>query len=384
MSHYFICGRIVSLFLSTVFFDVSVDPQTLQVGPDKPFQRIEEAVQAATEGDEIVVHPNRDGSPYRQPVLMIRKAKLKIRSADPEKPVMLDGAGYEYSGHGSIPRAIVQFDPGADGCVLDGFVLTNARNGSHNGAGVRINAANNVTVRNCVIHANDMGIMSGGEVSRRTGAGQRIEKCKIFENGTDKDPGYNHNLYVGGTDVTVVECDISRSTTGHNLKSRAHRLFVINCVIHDSCNRELDLVDGVGNTDVPESDSFLVGNTIVKDSKCSGNKTVIHFGRDGAAHHTGTLWLIDNTIRTPFVSPIAHLSDGNGIVLIGNRINEKDPERKTELVRRKDSGMIVAGEKNVLPPDSTIHTVESGETTSVKLEKSTGLPEALMLILKQK
>ena len=345
---------------------------TLEVGDGKVFQQIEKAVIVAKPGDEIIVYPKQDGSPYRQTAVMVRTPNLTIRAVDPLKPVELDGNGFVYSGRGNVPRAIFQFEPEASGCTLDGFRVINARNESYNGAGVRINQANDVTIRNCEIRNNDMGIMSNGEVSKQTAARQRIEKCKITNNGTTKDPGQNHNLYLGGTSVTVQECEIARSVTGHNLKSRAHLNFIVKNHIHDSGNRELDLVDGAGTTDVPGSDSFLIENTITKDSKCIGNKAVIHFGRDGSASHDGTLWLIGNTIRTPFISPVADVSSGHGVVFIDNMIDDTGVKQIGLLANLQQPSMKAMGRGNTIP-DRFIGPVS--------LEPPPDLPEAVLPFL---
>jgi hypothetical protein len=80
------------------------------------------------------------------------------------------------------------------------------------------------------------------------------------------------------------------------------------CYVHDSANREFDLVDAKGDTSVPGSDAILGGNVIVKARRGGGNRGVIHFGQDGGQEHDGTLWLVHNTIMTPFVSPVIQLS----------------------------------------------------------------------------
>ena len=356
---------------------------TLEVGDGKPFQRIEDAVAQAKSGDVIVVHPKSDGSPYKQPALMIRTAKLTIRTADPNKPVVLDGEGFEYSGRGSVPRAIVQFNPGADGCILDGFTLINAKNGSFNGAGVRINQANDVTIRNCIIRKNEMGIMSNGIVAEQTGARQLIEKCKITDNGTTKDPGQNHNLYLGGTSVTVRECEVARSVAGHNVKSRAHLNYIIDCHIHSSANREFDLVDAAGTTDVPGSDSFLIGNLIEKDPKSTGNKAVAHFGRDGNASHNGTIWLIGNTIRTPFISPVVDISSGNGVVFIDNEIDDTGARQRGVLVALRLQDMTVSGKDNKIPARFIVRS-PLGEQSPIEFAVPPPLPKDLPEAVKEK
>jgi hypothetical protein len=280
----------------------------LAVGPQQPYAQIADALAKAQPGDVIAVHPLPGSEPYAQVALNITRPRLTLKAAGGR--VVLSGRGGDQGGRGAAPRAIVQFSPGADGGVLEGFELTGAHNSSHNGAGVRINQANDVTIRDCVIHHNDMGIMSNGDGTPSTGLRQLIENCLIHANGDPAEPGYNHNLYLGGTSVTLVGCEVHGSLTGHNVKSRAHRTTVLACYIHDSANREFDLVDAQGDTTVPGSDAVLAGNLIVKARNCAGNRGVIHFGQDGGKEHDGTLYLVHNTIVTPFVAPVVTLSSG--------------------------------------------------------------------------
>lgn len=291
---------------SGAFLSLAAD---LTVGPGKTYPRIEDAVAKAKAGDSILVHPQADNKPYEKVALYIPAPRLTIKAVTaPGEHIPLSGKDFDYSGAGKTPRAIIQFNKGTDGCTFEGFELSGAHNESHNGAGIRINQANDVVIRNCRIHNNDMGIMSNGDGSPATAANQLIERCLIYSNGDPAEPGYNHNLYLGGTSVTLLGCEIHSSLTGHNVKSRAHRTSVIACYVHDSANREFDLVDGKGDTSAPESDAILAGNIIVKAKNCSGNRAVIHFGQDGGNEHNGTLYLIHNTIVTPFISPVAHLS----------------------------------------------------------------------------
>ena len=289
------------------------------MGPGQKFARLEEAVGAAKAGDTVVVFPQPANRPYPAVALFVRTPRLTIRAEGKDR-IPLSGSGFSYSGDGKIPRAIVQFGPGGDGCVLQGFELFDAHNESHNGAGVRINQANDVTIRNCDIHGNDMGIMSNGDGTLHAGVNQLIEQCLIHGNGTDKDPGYNHNLYLGGTSVRLIACEVFGSTTGHNVKSRAHQTYILNCYIHDAANREIDLVDAKGDTTEPGSDAVIVGNVIVKDPKCFGNRGVIHFGQDGGHEHDGRAWLTHNTIVTPFVAPVVMLSSPKATARLINNI----------------------------------------------------------------
>ncbi len=282
-------------------------PTTLEVGPGKAYSRIEVAVKAAKSGDTIAIFPDPTG--YAKSAVRIQTPGLTIRGID-TKPVSIKGDGFEYSGDGSVPRAIIQVDPEGEGAKIENLDLSGAHNSTFNGAGVRIQAANQVTVRNCLIHDNDMGIMSNGQPENKNAAvNQVIEYCLIHSNGNLKDPGYNHNLYLGGTSVALRSCEIRNSTTGHNVKSRAHYIEITNCWIHDAANREIDLPEA-WDTTRPNSNAVLIGNRIVKDPNCKGNRGVIHFGVEKGTR-LGDIYLIQNTIVTPFSSPVVTVTSKN-------------------------------------------------------------------------
>ncbi|HEY8666628.1 MAG TPA: right-handed parallel beta-helix repeat-containing protein [Tepidisphaeraceae bacterium] len=336
-------SHLFPLFIALLACASAARAEDLHVGPGQVYARVEEALAKAKAGDSVLVHAPAEGKAYSQVAVLVRKAKITFRGVGKKKGerVALSGEGFDYSGDGAVSRAIFQFDPGASGCVVEGFELTGAHNGSHNGAGVRINQANSVTIRDCEIHDNDMGIMSNGdasatEMAKRTGRGQLIESCAIHHNGSTKEPGQNHNLYLGGTSVTLRGCEVYSSLTGHNVKSRAHYTRVEYCYVHDSANREIDLVDDKINTELEHSDAVLLGNIIVKDPKCAGNRAVIHFGQDGGHEHNGTLYLVQNTILTPFVSPVVQVSAaGASVDLVNNLICDPTGKQAKQVLAER-------------------------------------------------
>ena len=340
---------LVSLATPAAAAEEAAEGKELHVGPGRAYATPAGALKAANDGETILIHPRSDGRAYQRVALYVTQKRLTIRAArEPGQPrVVLSGKGFNYSGRGRTPRAIVQFNRGADGCVLEGFELTGAGNRTHNGAGVRINQANGVTVRDCEIHRNDMGAMSNGNRTGRAGADQRFVGCVFHHNGNHEDPGYNHNLYLGGAGVTLLFCEVHTSLTGHNIKSRAHVTRVLYSYVHDSANREFDLVDSQ-ETERPGSDAVLVGNLIVKDPECKGNRAVIHFGRDGKRGHDGTLHLIHNTIVTPFVSPVVELSaDRADANLLGNLVWGAGARRRGQRIARFRNGAAPAGLRGV-------------------------------------
>jgi hypothetical protein len=280
-----------------------------EVGPGKTFPRIVAAYLAGGAGDSILVYPKVGGASYDSVAVYLTKRKISILGiAAAGQRVLLHGDGYDFSGSGSIPRAMFQFNPGADSCTVENFEVSGCHNSTYNGAAFRINQVNDISVRNCHIHGNDMGIMSNGTVAANSAANQLIENCIVHDNGNTADPGYNHNFYVGGTSVVIRGCNVYAATTGHDIKSRAHITIVEGCYVHDCQNREFDLVDDNGVTNVAASHTLIAGCVIVKAANASGNRTTIHFGQDGGFDHTGTLYLVHCTIVSPFVSPVVDLS----------------------------------------------------------------------------
>ena len=289
---------------------VQAQLQGLAVGPGQAYSRIEDAYEEAVADDNILVFPQAGNAPYQQPALQVYKAGIHFAGipASSGDRVILDGTGYNYTGAGPTPRALFQFNPGADGCTVSGFSLQNATNDSHNGAGVRINQANNITVRFCEITGCDMGMMSNGSGPEATGANQLVEHCVVHANGSFDHPGYNHNFYMGGHSFTLRASHVYGSLTGQNVKSRAHINVLDACYIHDSANRELDLVDGGEDTALAGSHSIVRGCIIAKAQSMTGNKHTMHFGQDIGGEHNGTLYLVNNTILTPYITAIIQLS----------------------------------------------------------------------------
>ncbi len=333
---------------------------TLEVGDGHTYTRVEDAVAAASPGDEIDVYPRQSG--YSGTAVRVKTSGLKIIGIG--KGVRLDGGSFEYSGQGSVPRAIFQVEPNADRVVIQNLELTGAHNKSFNGAGVRINAAKNCSVLECEIHDCDMGIMSAGiEGDPHAGENQLIDHCHIHHNGNTGDPGYNHNLYLGGTSVTLRFCQIDHSLTGHNLKSRAHFTLVQHCEIFSASSRECDFVDS-WDTKRPDSNVVLLGNVINKDPDCTGNKGVINFGQE-SGQRDGTIYLLYNTINTPFHSAVLSLTSATAKAVLVNNLIENVKEAHPVLVSVDSSSSLTAvtGTCNVISPGYDVTGTKIDPTT---------------------
>ncbi|MBL8763822.1 MAG: hypothetical protein JNM07_06095 [Phycisphaerae bacterium] len=278
-------------------------PTVLRVGPGQTFDRPERALEAAHAGDTIELLADDDHD------LVISGAALRVQTPNltirGRGVVVLDGRGFEYSGVGQVPRAIIQVEASAPGVTIANLVLRNAHNETGNGAGIRINAADACTILGCEITGCDMGVMSNG--GRGEAKAQRIEGCRVHANGSTRAVGLSHNLYLSGDSVTLETSRIESSTTGHNLKSRARFLAAFDCAFSGAAEREIDLVDS-DLTVEPGADALLERCAIEKKPDSAGNRDVIHFGRDGSCTRRGTLALRDCVITTSYISPVVRLS----------------------------------------------------------------------------
>jgi len=166
------------------------------------FYTIQDAIDAAIDGDEIIV---RDGT-YPEHIDFLGK-KITLRSENGPFRTTINGDPEVLEN-----IAIVTFwkSEGADS-MLDGFTITNG-NGIF-GGGISCYASE-PTIFNCIITGNTGGIGGGIFLCDWTGedAAATINNCLITDNESGGDGG---GIYCGDTAPTIINCTISdNSTTG--------------------------------------------------------------------------------------------------------------------------------------------------------------------------
>ena len=66
---------------------------------------------------------------------------------------------------------------------------------------------------------------------------------------------------------------------------------------------------------------------------------LIHFGQDGGKDHNGTLFLVHNTIATPFIGPVVHLDAKNArAYLAGNIVWDAGAKQRNQVLAQVPSG----------------------------------------------
>ena len=259
---------------------------TYQVGPTRANKTLGAVVPTLKAGDTVAIDPGTYRETARLTADGSLNAPITIRGVGAERPVF-DAMGLDTSGRGPIPRGVFQIQ-GAY-YRIEHLEFKNARNGE-NAAGIRLLHSTNVVIRDCKISQCDMGVFGD---DRETAA---IEGCDVCFNSTREHNGYAHNFYMAGNRVAVRYCVIHDCPFGQNFKSRAHFNVLAYNRIWGSNEGEVGIVDAKGDTDRPNSNSLLVGNTIISKAGRTGNTwKFVLFGSESGSTHNGTLYAYNNT-----------------------------------------------------------------------------------------
>lgn len=335
-----------ALFLAIPLLVTRAFATTYQVGPQREIKTLGAIVERLQAGDIAEI----DAGVYREAVKIsaqgTREKPITIRGVGATRP-LFDAENLDVSGKGAVPRAIVQIE-GAY-ITLEHLEFKNARNGE-NAAGIRLLDSTDAMIRDCVVSACDMGIFGG---DRETAL---IENCHVFGNGTEKFNGYSHNFYMQGNRIVVRGCYIHDALWGQNFKSRAHYNELWWNLIRDSNEGEIGFVDANGETDRPNSNALMVGNTVMSKAERTGNGAkFVLFGSEMQAPaggvHNGTLFLFHNTFiagneRVNFITlddPQAKLVAQNN-VFIGSK----------NILNLARPAVAVSAQHNLLPADANV------------------------------
>jgi len=163
--------------------------------PEHPFDVIQEGIDAAVDGDTIIVLPST-GSPggaYTENIAFPAEA-ITLRSINPQDPALVEATAIRAASSGSV----VTFSPGAPGdAVLDGFFI---RDGvADSGGGIHCESAS-PTITNCIV-AYNTGVIRGAGISCAAGAAPTIRSCVLRNN-------YGGGLGCDQSSPTVVDCRI--------------------------------------------------------------------------------------------------------------------------------------------------------------------------------
>ncbi len=309
---------------------VKAQATVYEVGPGKPYASIGlvpwESLQA---GDTVLIYWR--STPYNEKFVLCRQgtsaAPITVRGvpgANGELPI-LDGNGattrpqlnYWNQNRGviKIGGANTPPDTTPQYIVIENLDIRSARppytytatNGAvqtylNNASAIYIEKAENIIVRNCIMHdcGNGFFVASSDSLASRN---ILVEGCYIYDNGISGSL-FEHNNYTAAIGITFQYNRFGPLRTGcpgNNFKDRSAGLVVRYNWIEGG-NRQLDLVDGEDSSlirnDPRYRETFVYGNVLIEPD-AAGNRQITHYGGDSgttANYRKGTLYFYNNTI----------------------------------------------------------------------------------------
>jgi hypothetical protein len=275
--------------------------KTWYVSPDGDYKFCSQVSNLVNDNDTIYIESGRYEN---DPQVTWRKNNLCIFGLN-GKPELV--AGDKISNDQSNGKGI--FVVQGNNTIIENIIFKNSSVPDYNGAGIR-QEGRNLIVRNCEFIENEMGILQGGTISN---CSIIIEYCKFEINGSKKNPGYQHNIYINHIDSLIFRFNssINATASGHELKSRANYNFL-------EYNRisNISTVDS-RNIDIPNGGTTIILGNIIEQGENSENSNIIGFSDLGQnhLHHLFPikLYLLNHKIVQYFIQI---QSDLYGVVLL--------------------------------------------------------------------
>ncbi len=324
--------------------------ETLQVGPDKPYTRIADALAAASPGDVIEV----DAGDYVDDVSTITTGDLTIRGVGETRAHLRATQALPND------KGIFAIEVNTGPIVVENLEFSGAfiDAAGDNGAGIRMQGQA-LEVRNCYFHDNQNGILSGGTPDHTV----VIENSEFAYNG-NPGSGQEHNVYISGS---VARFDFignysHHSFSGHTLKTRAREN-------HIFYNRFGDEEDGSSSYLIDISNgglTYIVGNQIQQGPTAENTGTLVRYNAEGTGGPENRLFVVNNTLVNDNVSNPAFVRINNGDegmavfrnnLMVGNGTPFID---ESEAITVTDEGNLQTDEPNFVDRSAYEYTLMDG------------------------
>lgn len=306
----FLVGMVSAVFFGTA----SASAGVLEVGPGKAYATPSAAFGAARDGDTIVI---AEGV-YNDVCYCPATPNLTVRGAGINKTV-IDGSTFNAPSYAQGGPHIAGWKGlwvvTAEGWTIEDVTFRNARipaDAGGNGAGLRYEADGDVTIRRCSFTGNQNGILCGALPH----ATMTIEASEFHDNGNHAEwggeEGYTHNLYIGVIKELIFRSCISdHAYRGHDLKSRALKTVIENCVFDDGHDGQASYL-----VNCPQGgDVTITGCTFVQ-SEVSTNARMISIADGDGARHPGSVVYAENNTFTNYRHSCVEMFVGSGVPIL--------------------------------------------------------------------
>ncbi len=263
---------------------------TLYVGPGRDYATPQEAINAASDGDLILVDPvTYTGTAAT--MLFDGPSNLTIRG-NGGRPILDMGSNHQASLWG---KGISTASPLSSNITYDNLEFVHAAamdvapyyDNGYNGAGIRWDGRGLLHVINCYIHDNEEGML----ITSAQGSDVVIENCVLCNNGSPLGKSSKHNIYSGsggegGINDFVLQYSWSyNALTAYDVKTSARTVKIL----YNRLGDEVTNINttppttggGEGIIDVPKGGlTYIMGNLIIKGFTAI-NGTSLRYGEEG-------------------------------------------------------------------------------------------------------
>ena len=262
----------------------------LEVGVGKQYATVQEAYNASSEGDTILVHEGTytfQGSEYH-PVGGIGNPVLVTHS------VQIIGVGnvvFDASAGVAKGALVTANDPNLH-LYVENITFTGASNGNRNGAGIR-HQDGTLTVVDSRFEGNQNGILADSNSVL-----VHVDNSEFIGNGTD---GFSHGIYAHGAELIVENSFFSGNIHGHHIKSVAiDRTIVYNNNVEDAQGSASYHVDVTGGGDL-----LVYGNNFEK-GEFADNRRFVYYDSYRNGGEPGTV-IVENNVFDAGAHPLPDL-----------------------------------------------------------------------------
>ena len=330
---------------------VNPEPEaTHRVGPSHPIKKLQDVASQLKPGDVVEVEGNTEyvgGIVFAVNGTTEKPIIIRGKSVNGKRPVIRQGPN----------TRIIEMN-GAN-TVLGGFeIVGNPDETTRAGVGVY---ANNIVIRNCIIHDCRNGILGYGNLTGNV----LVEYCEIYHCGGEPKPGFDfaHQIYMATDEVAhpnavfrLQHSYIHSGKGGNNVKTRSGRNEIYYNWIEGARYHALELIgpdlDDNDNMaeDTKREDSDVVGNVVIASSNGSG----IRLGGDGTGQTKGRYRVVNNTFILLNNSDGLRGNDAIETVELYNNIFHKGSAQQADVFSEADVDWVggvrrVKGSNNYIP-----------------------------------
>jgi hypothetical protein len=268
-------GLLLALGVSALCFGAAASAETLMAGPNGAPLSIEEALNAAKDGDTIEVLPGTYTS-----ALLIEGRRLTLRGVGKPTPVI--------SGEGKLRQGHALWTVRGGEVTLENLEFRGSRSADGGGAGVRLEGGK-LTILSCGFYDNEHGVVTTNDPA---------STLSITSSGFGAAPkvvgGLYHLLNVGRIGkLTITASRFQQGFEGHLIKTRARENLITYNFIHDGvrggASYEVEIATGGLAT--------LIGNVIAQGAD-GHNPVMLAYGSEGRAWDKNELYVAHNTFIT--------------------------------------------------------------------------------------